>query len=432
MNDTNISASVPDNDAAQNWKARFFTIWVGQAFSLVGSALVRFALIWWLTEETNSPVVLTTSTLVSMLPFIGLAPFSGALVDRWNRRWVMVVSDALIALLTAALAVLYWLGVAQVWHVYLVLFLRAFGDVFQSPAMQASTALMIPKKHLTRVASMNDTLMGVVNIVSPPLGALLLEVLSMQGTLVIDLVTAVLAIVPLLFIRIPQPEPSQEGKEASFWQEMSAGFRFVWGWKGLFFLFVVLAAMRFFMAPAFSLLPLMVKDHFGGDALELGWINSAHGFGFIAGGFLLSLWGGFKRRSYTALIGLAGVSIGSLAFGLIPANAFGLALVVMFFRTMMIPMIRSSVMSLFQVYVPPDLQGRVFTLLLSSISMMAPAGLALGGPVANALGIPAVFVITGIGCMGIAVVWALSPTILNMEDQREEHEGVVDVAAVAD
>jgi DHA3 family macrolide efflux protein-like MFS transporter len=432
MSNNPLTESVRDGETSQNWKARFLTIWVGQAFSLVGSALVRFALIWWLTEKTESPVVLTTATLISMLPFIGLAPFSGALVDRWNRRWVMVVSDAIIAILTAALAVLYWLDVAQVWHVYLVLFLRSFGGVFQSPAMQASTALMVPKKQLARVAGMNDTLMGVVNIVSPPLGALLLEVLSMEGTLVIDLVTAALAIGPLLFIPIPQPEPDPDRQSGSFWEEMSAGFRFVWGWKGLFFLFVVLAAMRFFMAPAFSLLPLMVKDHFGGEALELGWINSAHGFGFIAGGFLLSLWGGFKRRSYTALAGLVGVGIGSLAFGLVPANAFGLALGVMFLRTMMIPMIRSSVMALFQTYVPADLQGRVFTLLLSSISLMAPAGLALGGPVANALGIPAVFVITGVGCLGIAVVWALSPTILTMEDEREERESPVDVAAVAD
>ena len=161
-----MATQVPDS----GWQARFFTIWGGQAFSLVGSALVRFALIWWLTAETESATVLTTATLVSMLPFIVLAPLSGALVDRWNRRRVMIISDALIALLTAVLAYLYWLDVVEIWHVYLVLFLRAFGDVFQSPAMQASTSLMVPRHHLTRVAGANDLLMGVVSIVAPPLG----------------------------------------------------------------------------------------------------------------------------------------------------------------------------------------------------------------------------------------------------------------------
>lgn len=412
-----------NSEQTKGWQARFLIIWVGQAFSLVGSALVRFALIWWLTEQTGSPQVLTTATLVSMLPFIVLAPFSGALVDRWNRRWVMVISDALIALLTAGLAVLYWQGLAQVWHVYLILFLRSFGGVFQSPAMQASTSLMVPKEQLSRVAGMNDTLTGVVNIVSPLLGALLVETISMQGTLAIDMVTAVLAIAPLLVMAIPQPEKQdrKEGMQA-LWQEMKEGYQYVFSWRGLLFLFIVLAAMRFFLAPVFSLVPLLITDHFGGDAFELAWINSAHGVGFITGGFILGVWGGFKRKTLTGLMGLAGVGIGSIAFGLIPPSGFWLALVVMFFRTMMIPMLRGTVMSIFQSYVPADLQGRVFTLLLSSISIMAPFGLALAGPAAEAFGIPMLFVITGVACLILAAFWALNPTILYLEDQREERE----------
>jgi DHA3 family macrolide efflux protein-like MFS transporter len=245
--------------------------------------------------------------------------------------------------------------------------------------------------------------------------------------LVIDLVTAVLAIGPLFFIKIPRPSAREDGDAGgSFWTEMTAGFKYVWGWRGLFFLFMVLAAMRFFLAPAFSLLPLMVTEHFGGGALQLAWINSAHGFGFITGGFLLTLWGGLKRRSWTALVGLFGVGIGTMAFGLVPASAFGVALVVMFVRTMMIPLIRSSVMAIFQVYVPPDMQGRVFTLLLSAISLMAPFGLALGGPVAEAFGVPTVFVITGIGSFVIGLVWLMSPTILHLEDETQPASDVTE------
>jgi DHA3 family macrolide efflux protein-like MFS transporter len=403
----------------ENWQKRFYTIWIGQAFSMVGSALVRFALIWWLTQETKSPVVLTTATMASMLPMIVLSPFIGPLVDRWNRRWMMVISDAMIAILTGGLAILYIFDVVQVWHVYLILFLRSFGDAFQSPAMQASTSLMVPKKTLARVGGMNDTLMGIVNIVSPPLGALLVESIAMQGTLAIDLVTAVLAIGPLFFITIPEPENKVKARrETSFWSEMLEGLSYVWGWRGLSFMFIVLASLRFFMAPAFSLLPLMITEHFGGDALELAWMSSSHGFGFIAGGFLLSLWGGFKRRTSTALLGLVGVGLGSMAFGLIPADAFWLGLAFMFVRTAMIPLIRGSVMAIIQTYVPPALQGRVFTLLLASISMMAPFGLALGGPLANAYGVNTIFVLTGIGCLGVATIWAMNPSILNLESQK--------------
>jgi MFS transporter, DHA3 family, macrolide efflux protein len=402
----------------RNWRVRFFTIWGGQAFSLVGSSLVRFALVWWLTEETGSATVLTSATLVSSLPQIGLAPFTGALVDRWDRRRVMIASDAMIALFTGVLAYLFWLGIAEVWHVYLVLFLRAFGDVFQVPAMRASTSLLVPKDQLARVAGLNDTLHGVVNIVSPPLGALLVATINMQGALAIDLITALLAIGPLLFVPIPQPPVAPDGEQGStVWQEMVTGFRFVWQWQGLFFMFLVLGGLRFFMAPAFSLLPLMVTEHFGGEALELGWINSAHGFGFVAGGFLLGIWGGFKRRTATAVLGLAGLGLGSLLFGLVPADAFWLAMVAMFLRTLMLPMVRGSVIAIFQIHVPPDLQGRVFNLLLSSLSLMAPVGLALGGPLADAYGVPIIFVITGIGCMGIALIWLLNPSIMQLESE---------------
>ncbi|MFP4394260.1 MAG: MFS transporter [Anaerolineales bacterium] len=400
----------------RDWRVRFFTIWGGQAFSLVGSSLVRFALIWWLTEETGSATVLTSATLISSLPMIGLAPFTGALVDRWNRRRVMIISDAMIAFFSGVLAYLFWLGSVRVWHVYVVLFLRAIGDVFQTPAMRASTSLLVPKDQLARVAGLNDTVHGIVNIVAPPLGALLVAILNMQGVLAIDLITALMAIVPLFFLRIPQPPTSYDHQEDStLWQEMLTGFRFVWHWQGLTFMFMVLGGLWFFVAPAVSLLPLMVTEHFGGDVVELGWMNSAYGFGFVAGGFLLGVWGGFKRRTATAVLGLIGLGLGSLTFGLVSADAFWLAIIAVFLSAMMLPLVRGSVMAIFQIHVPPDLQGRVFNLLLSSLSLMAPVGLALGGPLADAYGVPVIFIISGVGCIGLAMTWLLSQSIMQLE-----------------
>jgi len=407
----------------QKWQVRFFTIWIGQAFSMVGSALVRFALIWWLTKKTDSATVLTTSSLVATLPFILLAPFAGTFVDRWDRRWTMIISDAMIALATAYLAYLFWMDVARIWHVYLVLFLRSVGDTFQTPAMRASTSLMVPDDQLARVGGMNESLMGLVNIVSPPLGALLLEILDMQGTLAIDIVTAVMAIAPLMFISIPQLAPREpSGKRGAVLREFAEGFRYVWNWRGLFFMFVVLAGLRFFLAPSFSLLPLMVTRYFGGQVLQLAWTNSAHGFGFVAGGFILSVWGGFKRRTVTALLGLVGVGVGMVVFGLTPASLFWFALIVMFLRTMMVPMLRGSVMAIFQTYVPPEMQGRGFTLLLSAISVMAPLGLAIGGPIADALGVRVLYILAGVGCLAIAVVWALSPAIMHLEERVKQQK----------
>ena len=392
---------------------------------MVGSALVRFALIWWLTKETDSVTVLTTSSLVSTLPFILLAPVAGTLVDRWDRRWTMIVSDTMIALCTAFLAYLYWVGVARIWHVYLILFLRSVGDTFQTPAMRASTSMMVPEEQLARVGGMNETLFGAVNIVSPPLGAFLIETISMQGTLAIDIVTAVMAIAPLLVWQIPRPESRRSpGRKRSVLRDFREGMDYVWNWRGLFFMLVVLSGMRLFLAPSFSLLPLIVTRDFRGDALELAWMNSAHGFGFVTGGAILGMSGGFKRRTMTALVGLIGVGVGMLAFSFVPTSAFWLALIVMFFRTMMVPLLRGSVMAIFQTYVPPEMQGRVFTLLVSSVTMMAPLGLAIGGPIAEAFGVRSVFVLAGVGCLLIAVVWVLSPEIMQLEERAAQRDVV--------
>ena len=177
-----------------NWKLPFFSIWTGQQLSWLGSALAGFALIWWVTETTGSATTLATATLVSLLPGVFLGPFVGALVDRWNRRIVMIVADSVVALSSAWLAWLFWTDAMQLWHVYVAMLVRALGNTFHWPAISASTSLMVPKDHLPRVAGLNQTIGGAVNILSPPLGALLLKVLPLHSIMAIDLVSAAFAI----------------------------------------------------------------------------------------------------------------------------------------------------------------------------------------------------------------------------------------------
>jgi DHA3 family macrolide efflux protein-like MFS transporter len=404
----------------RRWKAPFLIVWTGQAFSLVGSALVRFALIWWLTERTGSATTLAVAALSSRLPTIALGPFVGALIDRWNRRWVMAVADTLIALFTGLLACLYWLGIVQVWHVYAILFLRALGDTFQSPAMRASTPLMVPKEQLTRLAGMNQTLEGVVRIVSPPLGALLLALWPIQSVLWLDLVTAALAVVPLLFIHIPQPDTAVQGEKQErthLLREVSEGFRYVWRWRGLFLLVATSALIRLFVAPASALLPLLITGHFGGGVLQLAWLNSAYGFGIVAGGMILGLWGGFKRRIVTSLVGTFGVGVGLLTMGFAPATAFWLALAGMLLAGLMVPVYSGPRLAIYQSCVPPEMQGRFFTLDDSLLQVMAPLGLSISGPLADVLGVRMWLVLAGVACVIIALVRGLIPSVLYIEDR---------------
>src|SRR4030065_2836728 len=199
--DANTTLEKPNS-----WALRFFTIWTGQAFSLLGIQLVSFAVIGWMTQTTGSATVLATASLVGLLPQVILGPFTGTLVDRWSRRLTMIVADGLIAFATIVLAVLFALGHVQLWQVYALLFIRSVRGGFHLPAMQASTTLMVPREHLSRIQGFNQMLQGGMSIASAPLGALLLVWLPMQGILAIDVFTAMLAVIPLFFFQVPQPE----------------------------------------------------------------------------------------------------------------------------------------------------------------------------------------------------------------------------------
>jgi DHA3 family macrolide efflux protein-like MFS transporter len=352
--EVNMTAATPSEQTKQpKWGVPFFTIWIGQALSLIGSGLGGFALVWWLTEKTGSATVLATATLVNLLPGVILGPFAGALVDRWNRRVVMLVADSLIALFSAWLALLFWMEGIQVWHVYVIMFVRALGGAFHWPAMQASTSLMVPKDQLSRVAGMNQTLHGVLNIVSPPLGAFLMTVLPLHSIMAIDVATAAFAIAPLFFVHIPQPERreaavSDDAARPSLWTDVKEGFLYVWHWQGVFIALIIATMLNLLINPGMSLLPILVTRHFRGAAMQLAWLNSAWGVGVILGGLTLSVWGGFKRKVVTSILGLFGMGLGFLVVGLTPANAFWLAWGGLLFAGFMNPIANGPFFALLQ------------------------------------------------------------------------------------
>jgi len=416
-----------------NWKIPFFTIWTGQAFSLVGSRVLEFALVWWLTELTGSATVLATATMMWVLPQVFLGPFAGAYVDRWNRRVVMIVADSLIALMALILAVLFWSGTIQIWHVYVLMLVRSIGGAFHWPAMQASTSLMVPDEHLTRVAGVNQTMQGALNVIGPPLGAMLVALLPFEGIMLMDVGTAVLAVAPLFFVSIPQPDrpstTSGDGREtaarpSSIWSDVRAGLRYVWGWPGLFAVMVMATVINFVVNPAFSLMPLLVTDHFEGGALQLGWLESSWGIGLVLGGLLLSAWGGFRRRVYTSLAGLAVEGLGIMLIGLAPANAFWLAIAGMFAAGSMNALVNGPFFALLQTIVPPDMQGRVFTVTMSMSSAAWPLSLAIAGPIADAFGVRPWYVFGGAVSLIMGLGAFFVPVIVNIEQNHNGHSAV--------
>jgi len=380
-----------DHPQATGWARPFFTIWTGQAFSLLGSKVAQFALIWWLTDRTGSATVLATASLVGLIPEIALGPLAGAYVDRWNRRIVMIVADAAIALASLCLAYLFWIDAIQTWHVYAIMFVRSVGGSFHWPAMQASTSLMVPKEQLTRVAGMNQTLNGSLNVFGAPLGALLMSLLPMHGVMMTDVGTAALAIVPLFFVPIPQPRRVAVGEDLSekqsIWADIRDGLRYVLAWPGLLILTGVAMVFKIVLTPAFSLVPLLVKDHFGGTATQLGMLEAAIGGGSIAGGLALSVWGGFRKKIYTMALGAVGFSLAFLTWGVIPGDLFWAAMMSGAVVGLMIPLVDGPLMAILQSTIAPEMQGRVLTLFGSLIWITSPLGLAMAGPISDRLGL---------------------------------------------
>ncbi len=404
--------------------APFLIVWTGQALSLAGSVLVQFVLIWWLTQTTESVTVLALASMMAVLPRVLVSPFAGALVDRWNRRIVMIVADGTIALAVIVLAVLYALDAVQLWHIYLLMFIRAVGGAFHWPSMQASTALMAPEKHLSRIAGMNQAVRGLCNIVVPPLAAILIELLPMQPILAIDVATAALAIIPLLFISVPQPERKAAiettADRPSVMDDLREGLHFVWKWPALTSIFAIAAISDLLTNPALSLGPLLIYGHFGGGARELSWMQSMFGTGFVVGAVTLSVWGGFKQRIVTAYLAQVLWGVSMAVIGLTPAHAFPPVVGMAFIVGFVTPISMGSLTAVFQSIVPPDKQGRVLALYQSIARMAAPLGLAIAGLAGNRIGVPTWFLVAGIATAVMSAGALFVPAIVRIEDKSGE------------
>ena len=406
-----------------NLFARFFTIWTGQALSLFGSALVQFALVWWLTQKTGSATTLTTAFLIAMLPQIVLGPFAGALVDRWNRRIIMISADATIALFSLLLAWLFATGRVEVWHIYAIMAIRSLGGAFHFPAMSASTPLMVPGEQLTRVNGLNQTLQGINGLIAPPVGALLLGFFQTQVVLLVDVGTAAMAILPLLFIPIPQPERGEESTQTvkpTLFNDIGVALRYIRSWPGLVAILAMALFLNFLLVPSGALLPLLVTEHFRKGAIELGFLESAQGFGLIAGGVILSIWGGFKRKIATSITGIIGLGLGIMLVGLAPANLFYLAIAGTVILGFMIPITNGPIGAILQSVIRPDMQGRIMSLVNSAATAISPLGLLLAGPLSDWLGIRVWFWAGGLICLSIGIAAFFVPTIMDIENNRAE------------
>lgn len=412
-----------NKQAPKQFTDRFWLLWGGQAASIVGSYAVQFAIIWWLTSTTESATVLVTATLVGLLPQVLLGPFFGALVDRWNRKRIMLVSDSVIALASLWLAWLFYVGADSLVHVFVVLGVRAVAGAFHSPAMLASTSLMVPENHYVRVQGLNQALQNGSPLLAAPVGALLISMLPMSAIMLIDVATALVAVIPLLFVVVPQPkrDPSTPPTSALL-ADVAEGIRYLRKDPAQMYLVFGATFVNFCIVPAFALLPLFVIQELKGGAFYLSVLQLLFGFGGVVSGSLLASFGGMKNRVHNVLLGFACMGAATLLVGLSPAESEWMPGTAMFLVGAAAAMINGGIMAILQSRVAAEYQGRLFTLLGSMAGAMTPLALLLAVPVAELFGIRFWYVAGGASCLLVAVVATFVPTIMGMEEGVEGQE----------
>lgn len=368
----------------------FVLIWIGQFISLLGTSMTRFALTIWAFQETGQATALALVGFFSFAPTILFSPLAGALVDRWNRKLVMILSDLAAGLSTVAVLLLYVSGRLEIWHLYVAgAFAGAF-EAFQFPAFSAAMSLMVPKAQYGRANGLVSLADSATTIVAPVLAGVLLTFIGIGGVMTIDVITFVLAVAAVLLVIVPQPARSVEGAAAasSLWQESVYGFRYIWARKSLLGVQFTFTISNFFDAIGMILIAPMILARTGNNELILGAVQSAMGIGGLVGGLALATWGGPKRRIHGVLLGF----IGSNLLGLTPLG-LGQGVVVWsvaaFLLLFFLPVINGSNQALWQAKVAPDVQGRVFATRRLIAQISGPLGMLIAGPLADRVFEPA-------------------------------------------
>lgn len=410
--------------ASRHWLINFLPIFVGQSFSLLSSAIVQFALIWWLTEKSgDSASVLAVAALLGQLPQIVIGPFAGVLVDRWNRKTVMICADGFIALSTLVLAILLHMGNDHILAILIILALRSAGSAFHWPAMEASTSMMVPDQHLTRVTGFNTVLYSVTSIAGPAMGALFLGFWPLEWVLMLDVAGAWIANGLLVFVKIPRLV-RKETEKPHIWREMKEGFQGLYALRGLFLLTMACTIGAIFDTPPGSLTPLLVKTHFTMDRWGYGAAQMALGVGTFAGSLLMGIWGGFRKRVHSILLSYVLMGSVYLLLGLLPPSAFTVAVIAMVPLGVSGGLFYGAYMATMQSYVPYHLQGRVMSVVQSLLWVAGPIGLLIAGPLADHAGIHWVYIGAGIGILIITIyilrnktIWCFEDTAIRNQDE---------------
>ncbi|MGL4610915.1 MAG: MFS transporter [Trueperaceae bacterium] len=402
-------------DGSSRWQTRFWVIFIGQVLSLTGSQITQFVLLWWIASTTGSTSALAVAGIAGLLPQALFGPLGGVMADRFSRRLLMIISDAITALCMIVLIVLFATNSVQLWQIYTLMFIRSSMQAFQRPALDSSVPNLVPTNWVPKISGISQSLIGITVIVAGPLGAVALALLPLQTALMIDVVTATLAILALLIYRIPQPLETQN-KSSSVWSDFREGITYVTGNSGLLSLYTLLGIVVFLTMQTATLTPLLIQQLFSGGPNEIALMQFISGVGLVLGGVLVSVLP--QRRPVLTMLSFYALACGAIAFTAL-APVFWLAVACWTIYGMGFSVGNAKLFSLLATVVPNQIQGRTISLLTTLMGVVGPLGLLIAGPLGETIGVRGVFIWGGVLSAAACLLWLFIPAVHRLEQAQQ-------------
>lgn len=411
-----IDSSLPDK-----WRRNLYFFLAGQFLSGITSMIVQYSIIWYLTKITGSATVLSFATLLGMIPMVVLSPFVGPVVDRRNKKFLLIITDIVVALFALILSITGTISPEfPLWLVFASLFVRAVAQTFQMPIIQSILPTMVPEEELTKVNGQLGMVQSANYIIAPALGAFLFSIVPMNWLILFDVLGAILGVGLLLFVTIPHVV--SEGESIHILADSKFGLKKLLENKGLWYITLIGSVFMLIFMPAASLYPLMTMEYFKGTVGQAGLIEVIYATGMLAGGAVIGLFGKWKNRMLPILFSylVIGVTIG--LSGLLPGTQKGFMVFVVLnaiagFAT---PYFNALLMAMIQQSYEPKYLGRVLGVINSLMSITGPVGLIFAGPIADNIGVEKMFMIAGIGTLVCGLINVLIPQARNYDVELQK------------
>lgn len=384
-----------DNALNNNWRKKIVLFLSSQAISFFGSALVQYAITWYITLETQSGVMMTISIICGFVPMFLVSPFAGVWADRFDRKKLVMLSDSMIALSTLITAILFFAGFGETWLLFAVSAVRSFGSGIQLPAVSAIIPDIVPEDKLTKVNGTNGSIQSLVTLISPFVSGALLSLAKIEYIFFIDVITALIAVlILLLFLHVPVHKGAAEKHETGYFTDMKEGLKYIGNHGFVKTTFIFCAVYFILVAPMAFLTPLQITRSFGEDVWRLTASEVAFSAGMMAGGLLIAAWGGFKNKLYTMVLSNLVISVSTIALGIVPS--FTIYLILMALIGMAIPIFNTPFTVLLQQKVEPEYMGRVFGVMNMISSSFMPLAMIFFGPVADLVEVELLLIVSGV------------------------------------